>query len=145
MHFFRPTVKPESDELVSADVAEGGTVLDEFTDDPVFPDASPPPTGYLFLLPGQISPFRVNIPYTSLKSLSKSGKKIITGRLFSRPGNENIKFDLSTRFLFSAEQRASFRSLRLFIEGAGLDPSAHEPNTQLSQGLVRRLPGNHRM
>ena len=59
MHFFRPTVKPESDELVSADVAEGGTVLDEFTDDPVFLHSSPSPIGYVFSLPGRNSPFRV--------------------------------------------------------------------------------------
>ena len=81
----------------------------------------------------------------AMPSLQMTIKLSYGWRPFSRPGNENIKFDLSTRFLFSAEQRASFRSLRLFIEGAGLDPSAHEPNTQLSQGLVRRLPGNHRM
>ena len=59
MHFFRLTVKPESDELVSADFADGATVLEDFSDDPVFLHSSPSPIGYVFSLPGQISPFRV--------------------------------------------------------------------------------------
>ena len=99
MHFFRPTVKPEIDELVSADVTEGGTVLDEFTDDPVFLHSSPSPIGYVFSLPGRNSPLKVKYIMRLSQFPLKFRKEQKTGRFFSRPEKEHIQFDLSARFL----------------------------------------------
>ena len=84
------------------------------------------------------------ISYVSLNFLSKFGKNKKNRAVFQPPREREYSIRSVSTISLSAEKQASFRCLRP-IEEAGLDPSAHEPNTQLSQGPVRRLPGNHRM